>query len=116
MNERDFSKCIKFKEVEQPTQTVVINGVPQEIKSKVLVAHCPKCDRVILNFGNIPEVEAIKLCVEHYEEILKQTTYCPCCGQKLDYPNLIVDISEQNDIIKEEEPMKEENKDGNQSN
>lgn len=88
--ERDLAKCIKIKEIEQPTQRLVINGVEQYINNNVLVICCPSCGRVITQFNQGTTLAmAHKFINENHDKLFEETSYCSSCGQKLYYPTII---------------------------
>lgn len=90
--EKDLSKCVKIKEVKQCVQRVVINGVEQSVNNGVFVICCPNCGRLITQLNQIPTIAiAHKFVSDNHNELLKETSYCPSCGQKLDYPVIIND-------------------------
>lgn len=99
--EKEIPVLVRIKEVKDTNQQIIVNGVPQPIKSYLI--HCPKCGRVIYNL-NEPGTTmflATRVCTANQKQLGEIATYCPKCGQKLKY-----DFGEPIDAdMTEEEPQ-----------
>lgn len=93
VNEKEISKTVRIKSMDNPNQRVVING--EEFQSKTFVLHCPSCGRVVHFFDNpgVTIVDVIKTCNEGKDKLLDIVTYCPKCGQKLNYDVWVFDVN-----------------------
>ena len=84
-----FSKCVEIAQVEVDNQSVIINGVMQ--KAVTTVVHCPSCGRILYDFGlGFDLISATNTVSENREKLQNLFAYCPQCGQKLSFPEIIV--------------------------
>jgi len=123
---KEIAKRVSVATMENPGQRVLINGVESNFKQYVL--HCSECGRVVYSFDNpaLHISDVIKVANDNMKQLLDIATYCPKCGQKLDYalPGIVDGEYQENnktiidDTPKTAEPqpqvepeVKEENKD-----
>jgi hypothetical protein len=85
INEKEISQVVGITAMENPNQSVMVNG--QVVIGKSFVLHCPLCGRVVYSFDNpgitLPQV--IQACHDNNAKLLDIATYCSKCGQRLNY-------------------------------
>jgi len=81
-----------IKEVEVPTQQIIVNNEIRTITANVYSLCCSSCGRVIYSFNpgeSYPDV--YKILINAKEELSEQFCYCPKCGKALRYDFDIID-------------------------
>lgn len=93
-NDRDIAKSVLIKTSEF-NQQVIINGVAQNIPYSLCSLNCPVCNTILFQFKQgMSRLDVLKLLNSNNNEVNKfkeSISYCPHCGQKLDYVFDVVD-------------------------
>jgi len=82
--EKELARQVEFEVKEQEVATMVINGVAQETsKVKYVEIVCPQCKNTLTNFQPGITLEEVYGVLGAHNDLIRLSTYCPHCGQKL---------------------------------
>lgn len=89
MLNKDISKSLIIKELEQLNQNFVVNGQPQMMLSTCIC--CPSCNKAIINFGKkVDEISVQNFIDSNYDSLSDEIHYCVNCGQKIHFNKSII--------------------------
>lgn len=93
INEKELSRTVGVQVMIDQSRVVIVDG--ETIVAKSYVLHCPSCGRVVQVFNNqgVSLADVVNICQTNKEELLNNFTYCPKCGQKLNYDVGIMDAT-----------------------
>lgn len=82
----EISKIVKLVPIKEAIQSVIINGVKQDITQVCFTICCPECGRAIYKFPpDEDKLTCVTMIMQNKEDLTKHFQYCPECGQKLNY-------------------------------
>lgn len=88
----NIAQQVKFTIKEKEVATMIINGVSQGTrKIQHVVASCPNCSRVLINFDEGRQLVDIYKYLASQSPVTDIPKYCPSCGTKLMCDKSIVD-------------------------
>ena len=95
METKEFAQVVDYELVSLGTQHIIINGQEQVLEQKTTVLKCPSCGEILMNLGEaIPDAYIRRILNHDKERLYAQMSYCPHCGQKLQYEAEIIDTGE----------------------
>lgn len=112
INHKEISQVVGITAMENPNQSVMVNG--QVIMGKSFVLHCPICGRVVYSFDQpgITIAQVLQACKDNKAKLLDIATYCSHCGQKLNYDADVIEgqFEEHREPQPEPKPVEEQPK------
>ena len=102
IDNNDMSRLVCVKTVYTNTQQVIVNNQPVVVHTKHTVACCPKCDTILLDFGDIVSMQDAENIIKMNRQQLESNyARCPNCRQKIDYDFYIIDTQIVEEKIQE---------------